>query len=71
MPMKFIEVEDGELKELRRDARRYRWLRSEEIATSPHYYSFWKEFDVKLCREEKMDALIDATMEGDAAARRL
>lgn len=41
------------------DAARYRWLRSEEVATDPYYYPFWGEFNAKLCREEKLDELID------------
>lgn len=45
-----------------RDAARYRWLRSEEVATDPRYYPFWNEFNTKLCREEKMDAAIDLAM---------
>ena len=48
-----------------RDAERYRWLRSEDAATDPRYYKFWREFEVKLCREGKMDALIDAAMRGE------
>jgi hypothetical protein len=46
------------------DAARYRWLRSEEVATDPRYYAFWNEFNAKLCREEQMDAAIDAAMSG-------
>jgi hypothetical protein len=45
-----------------RDAARYRWLRSEEVATEPKYYEFWIDFKAKLCREEAMDKLIDAAM---------
>ena len=44
------------------DAKRYRWLRSEEAATDPRFYPFWQEFNAKLCREERMDAAIDAAM---------
>lgn len=44
---------------LEKDAARYRWLRSEEVATEPHYYEFWKEFEAKLTREERLDRLID------------
>lgn len=49
------------LRSLSKDAERYRFIRSEE-ATHPRYYSFWKEFEVKLCREEKMDAHVDAAL---------
>lgn len=42
------------------DAERYRWLRSEEVVTDPRYYDFWDEFTDKWCREERMDAAIDA-----------
>lgn len=44
------------------DALRYRWLRSEDTATNPLYYPFWQEFNVKLCRDKQMDALIDSAM---------
>lgn len=50
------------LSDVNRDAERYRWLRSEEVNTSPIFYPFWSEFHVKLCREEAMDALIDSAM---------
>lgn len=54
---------NGEAYPLERiDAARYRWLRSEAVCTEPRYYIFWNEFEAKLCREEKMDALIDAEM---------
>jgi hypothetical protein len=43
-------------------ADRYLWLRSEKVSTDPFFHPFWKEFDVKLCREERMDALIDTWM---------
>jgi len=46
--------------ELEKDAARYRWLRSEGVATDPQYYAFWQEFNTKLCRSEKMDAAVDA-----------
>jgi hypothetical protein len=44
------------------DADRYRFLRDEETNTDPFYYPFWQAFDPKLCRAEKMDALIDEWM---------
>jgi hypothetical protein len=44
------------------NAERYEWLRSEEVATNPIYYPFWEEFHMKLCREDRMDALIDRWM---------
>ena len=53
-----------------RDAARYRWLRSEDTATNPLYYPFWQEFNVKLCREEQMDALIDSAMTSRQVAPR-
>lgn len=49
-----------------RDAARYRWLRSEEVSTDPRYFDFWNEFNLKLCREGAMDALIDAAMKEGA-----
>ena len=49
--------------ELEQDAARYRWLRSEKVSTDPLYYPFWHEFYAKLCREGKMDALIDDAMQ--------
>lgn len=50
------------IKEQSKDIERYHWLRSEEAATDPRFYAFWHEFNAKLCREEKMDAAIDAAM---------
>lgn len=47
---------------LRRDAERYRFIRREDIATEPKYYQFWSEMQYKLCREGKMDALIDQAL---------
>jgi DNA repair exonuclease SbcCD ATPase subunit len=57
------EAAEAQVAELRKDAERYRWLRSEEVATDPRWYPFWDEFNVKLCRENKMDKLIDAAKE--------
>lgn len=48
------------VEQLKTDAERYLWLRSEDTATNPLYYPFWQEFNAKLCREEHMDALIDS-----------
>lgn len=45
------------------NADRYEWLRSEEVSTNPIYYPFWDEFHAKLCRLDRMDALIDKWME--------
>lgn len=50
------------LAECERDAMRYRWLRSEQANTDPAYYQFWLSFSAKLCRETRMDDLIDSTM---------
>lgn len=47
-----------------KDAARYEWLRSEEVATDPIYYAFWDEFYAKLVRLDRMDALIDKWMDG-------
>src|SRR5690349_8916450 len=33
---------------LERDAARYQWIRSEEVATEPRYYPFWKKANAKL-----------------------
>ncbi len=46
------------------DARRYQWLRSEEVNTEPSYYPFWEEANAKLCRLERLDSLIDKWMGG-------
>ncbi len=51
-----------ELQRLRPDARRYQFLRSEEVSTDPEYYPFWEEFNAKLCRLDRLDALIDSAM---------
>lgn len=51
------------LAEYEMDAIRYRWLRSEQANTDPAYYQFWLSFSAKLCREARMDELIDATMD--------
>lgn len=55
---------------LQTDAARYRWLRSEDTATNPLYYPFWQEFSAKLCREERMDELIDSAMTSRQVAPR-
>ncbi len=44
------------------DAERYRWLRSEDVATNPKFYGFWREFEAKLYREDRLDALVDEAM---------
>jgi hypothetical protein len=51
----------SEIERLREDAERYRWLRSEAVSTEPEFYDFWNEFNTKLCREERLDDLIDST----------
>lgn len=55
-------VEHDRYEAMMLDVCRYRWLRSEEVATNPRYYPFWQEFNAKLLRERHMDALIDAAM---------
>lgn len=55
-----IKTMRASLEAAQKDAERYRWLRSEEVSTEPCYYDFWQEFEGKLCREEKLDAAIDA-----------
>jgi predicted aminopeptidase len=59
-----VEEAIAHLDALKRDAARYRAIRSEEWATEPAYYPFWHEFEVKLCRLERMDALVDKWMDG-------
>jgi hypothetical protein len=59
-----VEQHLRERDEMAMDADRYRWLRSEEVATDPIYYPFWEEFHVKLCRCERMDELVDKWMDG-------
>jgi hypothetical protein len=56
-------ITDDELAALKRDAARYRFLRS-ELASQYGIVQkeFWDEFQFKDCRYEKMDALIDGAM---------
>lgn len=58
------------LSQAKRDAERYRFLRSEAVCTEPRYYEFWNRFlESKLVREESMDKLIDAEMNAALAKR--
>lgn len=64
-----VDAQANEIERLRQrlaehelDAIRYRWLRSEQANTDPAYYQFWLSFSAKLCREARMDELIDSTM---------
>lgn len=58
------------LSQAKRDAERYRFLRSEAVCTEPRYYEFWNRFlESKLVREESMDKLIDDEMNAALAKR--
>jgi hypothetical protein len=61
-PSQVISVRPLQVRTDAEDAARYRGLRSEDVATNPAYYVFWQEFAAKLCREGRMDDLIDAAM---------
>ena len=49
------------IKELERDAKRYRWLRDAHPATEEIIVVYWKDI-TRDCRNEELDAAIDRAM---------